>query len=547
MEKPSQDEQIEKALRHHTAGELGEAEAIYRALIDRDAEDADALHLLGTLLAQKGDGLAALNFIDRAIAIDPSCADFHNNKGLILANLGQTDEAVAAHGEAVRLRPDFAEAHNNLGNALLRKGALAEAISAYRRTIALRPSYANAHNNLGVALQKQRKPDEAIAAYRMAVKHQPDHSEAHSNLGVALRETGRMEEAIEEYRTAIRCDDQCIDAYVNLGAALQDTGRAEEAIALLSHAVDLNPRHDPAHYNLALALLKKGDFERGWPEYEHRAIALWVRRNFRAPIWDGGELSGKTILLVGEGGFGDNIQFARFVPLVKKRGGRIIVQVPSQLVLLLKRVEGADQVLPKDQPPPAIDVCCSLLSLPGIFGTTPQDIPAAPYLTADAAISAHWASKLAGEKGLRVGLAWAGAPAHRNDKNRSIALSQFAPLRSVTGIRLFSLQKDRAGESSAALDLIDWTAELSDFADTAGLIANLDLVISVDTAVAHLAGAMGKKVWLLLPYVADWRWLEDRADTPWYPTLRLFRQESPGDWNPVIAKVGEALKAAQII
>ncbi len=323
-------------------------------------------------------------------------------------NLGRTDEALAAHGEAVRLRPDFAEAHNNLGNALLKKGAFAEAISAYRRTIALRPNYANAHNNLGVALQKQRKPDEAIAAYRMAVQYQPDHSEAHSNLGVALRETGRMEEAIEEYRTAVRCDDQCIDAYVNLGAALQDIGRAEEAIALLTRAVELSPRHDPAHYNLALALLKKGDFERGWPEYEHRAIAQWVRRNIRAPIWDGGELSGKTILLLGEGGFGDTIQFARFVPHVKKRGGRIVVQVPSQLVLLLKRVEGADEVLPKDQPLPAIDVCCSLLSLPWIFRTTPQNIPAAPYLTADEAISAHWASELGGEKGLRVGLAWAG-------------------------------------------------------------------------------------------------------------------------------------------
>ncbi|MGD0461259.1 MAG: tetratricopeptide repeat protein [Tepidisphaeraceae bacterium] len=547
MEPLSADEQLEKALRHHTAGELAEAEAIYRALVERDAGDADALHLLGALIAQKGDGLAALGFIDRAIAIDPSCADFHNNKGLILANLGRTDDAVAAHAEAVRLRPDFAEANNNLGNALLKKGAIAEAVSAYRRTIALRPNYANAHSNLGVALQKQQKLDDAIAAYRMAVQCQPDHGEAHSNLGVALRETGRMDEAIEEYRAAIRCDDQCVEAYVNLGAALHETGHGEEAIAILTRAIELDPQHEPAHYNLSLSLLKKGQYERGWREYEHRAFALWARRKFAPPIWDGSELSGKTILLPGEGGFGDAIQFARYVPMVKKRGGRIIVQVQSDLVRLLKRVEGADEVLPKDHPLPTIDVYCPLLSLPRIFGTTPRNIPAAPYLTADASVSQRWASRLSGHKGLRVGLAWAGSTAHRNDKNRSIPLSQFAPLRAVTEIRLFSLQKDRAGESSPTIDMIDWTAQLSDFADTAGLIANLDRVISVDTAVAHLAGAMGKKVWLLLPYVADWRWLEDRSDSPWYPTLQLFRQEKPGDWDPVIAKVAQALKAEQII
>jgi tetratricopeptide (TPR) repeat protein len=547
MEQPSPDDPLEKALRHHTAGELAEAEEIYRSLIAQNPADADALHLLGALIAQKGNGLLALSFIDRAVAVDPTCADFHNNKGLILANLGRTDEAVVAHAEAVRLRPDFAEAHNNLGNALLKKGAITEAIIAYRETIALRPDYANAHSNLGVALQKQQKLDEAIAAYRMAVKYEPDHSEAHSNLGVALRETGRMDEAIEEYRTAIRYDDECIDAYVNLGAALHDTGKGDEAITLLNRAIELNPQHAPAHYNLALTLLQKGDYDRGWKEYEHRAFALWARRKIPAPLWDGGDLSGRRILLSGEGGYGDAIQFARFIPMVKKHGGHVVVQAQSELVRLLNRVEGADEVIPKDQRLPAIDVQCPLLSVPGIFGTTTQNLPSAPYLSADPAISGRWALKLAGQKGLRVGLAWAGSPVHHNDKNRSIALSQFAPLRSVAEVQLFSLQKDHARDNSAAVDLIDWTAELSDFAETAGLIANLDLVISVDTAVAHLAGAMGKKVWLLLPYVADWRWLQDRSDSPWYPTMRLFRQETPGDWNPVIANVTKALKAEQII
>jgi tetratricopeptide (TPR) repeat protein len=547
MEQPSQDEQLEEAIRHHTAGQLAEAETIYRSLIDKDPRDADALHLLGALTAQKGDGLAALGFIDRAVAIDPECADFHNNKGLILANLGKTDEAVAAHAEAVRHRPDFAEAHNNLGNVLLKKGAFPEAVAAYRRTIALRPDYANAHNNLGVAFQKQKKLEEAIAAYRTAVTLQPDHGEAHSNLGVALRETGRMSEAIEEYRTAIRFDDECVDAYVNLGAALHDTGHDDDAIPLLNCAIELNPHHEPAHYNLALALLTKGDYERGWEEYEHRAFALWARRKMAAPLWNGTDLTGKTILLVGEGGFGDAIQFARYIPMVKQRGGHVIVQVQGELVQLLKGIDGADEVLPKEQRPPIIDTYCPLLSLPRVFGTTIQNIPASPYLSANAAISQRWATKLADKKGLRIGLAWAGSKAHHNDANRSLALSQFAPLRSIPEIWLFSLQRDRAGENSAAVDLIDWTNELSDFTKTAGLIANLDLVISVDTAVAHLAAAMGKKVWLLLPFVADWRWNVDRSDSPWYPTMRLFRQEVAGEWNSVISRVSEALKAEQNI
>jgi tetratricopeptide (TPR) repeat protein len=546
MEQPPQDEQLENALRLHTAGNLAAAEAIYRGILLQNPNDADALHLLGALTAQNGQGDAALDLIGRAIFIDPTCADFHNNKGLILASLGRTDEAVAAHREAVRLSPEFAEAHNNLGNALLKKGETAQATAAYRRTIALRPNYANAHCNLGVALQKQDKMDDAIAAYRMAVQYQPDHAEAHSNLGVALRETGRMEQAIEEYRTAIRADDQCVDAHANLGAALFDIGQGEAAMAALARAIELNPQYESAHYNLALALLQNGDYGRGWTEYEHRAFALWARGKFNAPAWNGRDLAGKTILLCAEGGFGDNIFSWRYVPMVKKRGGRIIVQAQTELLRLLSRLDGADQLAPKDQPPPPCDLYCPLLSLPKIFNTTLQNIPAAPYLSADAAISRRWASKLTAETGFRVGLAWAGAKVFR-DERKSMALEYSIPLASVAGVRLFSLQKDQAGKSSSAIDLIDWTTELSDFAETAGLIANLDLVISVDTAVAHLAGAMGKKVWLLLPHNADWRWLRDRRESPWYPSMRLFRQERPGDWEPVIASVGDALKTERNI
>ncbi len=545
MEQPTQDEQLEKALRHHTAGELAEAEAIYRSVLQQDPNDPDALHLLGALTAQTGHGDAALSLIDHAIAIDPACPEFHNNKGLILFNLGRFEQAVAAHREAVRLRPEFPEALNNLGNALLHKGELAEAADTYRKTIALRPNYANAYSNLGVALHKQKKLEDAIAAYRLAVLYQPGHAEAHSNLGVALRESGRMSEAIEEYRTAIRLDERCLDAQANLGAALYDTGHGEEAIAVLTHAAELNPEYSGARYNLALALLQKGDYQRGWDEYEHRVLAMWARLKFPAPQWDGGDPAGKTILLFADGGFGDAIQFARYVPMVKKRGATVILQVQPELIRLFGRL-GADRVIAKDQPAPAFDLHCPFLSLAKVFNTRVDDVPAAPYLSADPEIARKWASKVAGKEGLRVGLAWRGNRTHKNDSNRSIDPALLVGLTQAEGTTFVSLQKrdgdQKADAAPSDLRVVDFAKDFSDFAETAGLIENLDLVISVDTAVAHLAGAMGKKVWLLLPRFGDWRWMTDRSDSPWYPTIRLFRQKTVGDWKPVISQVIQDLK-----
>jgi len=509
MEQAKLDELIETALEHHTAGRLTEAEAMYRQILVHDPNDADALHLLGALVAQRGQGDAALALIDRAIAVDSTVAEFHNNKGLILVNLGRADEAILAHHEAVRLRPDFAEAHNNLGNALLKAGFVTEATDAFRQTIQLRPDYVNARNNLGVA----------------------------------LREIGRMDEAIDAYRAAIAADNQFVDPHTNLGAALHDIGKPEEAIPSFRRALELNPQYAPAHYNLALSLLQSGDYEQGWPEYEFRAYALATRRKFTTPQWNGEPLAGKTILLHGEGGFGDPIQHVRFVPIIKSCGARVILQVQNDLVRLMTRLQGADTVIPKEQNPPDCDFHSPFLSVAGKLGITPQNIPAQPYLTADPAISQKWASKLTGEKHRRIGLVWAGAPVHHNDKNRSISLEQFAPFAAVTGVRFFSLQKILPAGPAAKFEIADWSAGFTDFAETAGLIDNLDLIISVDTAVAHLAGAMGKPVWLLLPFVADWRWLRERTDTPWYPTTRLFRQKTAGDWKEVIDRVTESLKA----
>lgn len=547
METTDNDDLLQTALEHHTGGQLSEAEEIYRQIIARDSNHADALHLLGAVAAQRGQPEIALGYIERAIAIDASHPDYQNNKGLILANVGRLDEAIAAHQRAVELKPDFAEAHNNMGNALLAKGRPIEAAAAYRQTLKLRPDFANAHSNLGVALHKQGLYSEAIDAYRVALRYRPDHAEAHSNLGVALLESGQTDAAIDEYRQAIQLKPDYVDAHTNLGAAMHDLGREDDAFASLNEALRLNPNDPLAHYNLSLVYLLRGDYQNGWKEYDFRSGVIAAPKRFSQPAWDGRDLNGSSILVHAEQGFGDTIQFVRFVDRVAQRGGKVILQCREELIRLLKGTAGIDQIISKRDPIPTYQVQIPLLSLPRVFNVSLQDVPnKVPYVKLDPAWVPAWAHRMGGaDRRLRVGLAWAGDPGHRNDRNRSIKLEQLVPLASAANAQFFSLQKG-AGASQAlsppsGLELVDLTAQINDFADMAGLIANLDLVITVDTAVAHLAGAMAKPVWTLLPHVPDWRWLRDRDDSPWYPTMHLFRQTKPGDWPDVIKRVAAAL------
>jgi Flp pilus assembly protein TadD len=544
METQSVDELLEKALQLHTAGQLGEAEQLYRQVLRLAPEDPDALHLLGALMAQQGNAVVALDLIDRAIQIDPACPDFYNNKGLILLNTGRYEESAVAHRKAIELNPQLPEAHNNLGNALVKCDRLAEAAAAFANTISLKPDYARAHTNLGVVFHRQNKLDEAIASYRTALNYEPNHAESHSNLGVALRETGDLEQAIAEYRAAIAADPNCIDAYANLGAALHDVGRSEEAIAAHTRAIELNPRSAPPHYNLALTLLQSGDFVRGFTEYEFRAYSVWSRNQFKTPPWDGHDLAGRSILVHGEGGFGDIIQFSRFVPMVKDRGGRVIFQVLPELVRLFASLGGAETVVSKSEPAPAFEYHCPLLSLPHIFGTMLETVPNKPYLSADAALARQWAGRFAGETRRRIGLAWTGSPRLRSHHIRTVPLESVAALGDLPNVRIASLQQDHPrAEPPTGVKWDNWMSEVGDFADLAGLIANLDLVVSADTAAAHLAGAMGKKVYLLLPQFGDWRWLRNRADSPWYPSMTIIRQQSAGDWAGVVARLVEYLRS----
>jgi len=503
------------AVEHHQAGRLREAENLYRQILSYQPRHAEALYMLGMLAGQLGRNEVAVDLLGQAIAVRPNSADAHSDLSAALLALCQSDAAVSAARRAIALDPNLAEAYGNLGNALSQGAQLSDAIVAYRQAIALNP----------------------------------DLPQAHSNLGTVLRATGRLDEALAECSKAVALNGKLPEVHNNLANILKDLGRWDEAVAACRQAIGVEPQLAEAHFNLSLLLLMQGDFSRGWLEHEWR----WrcpnfpsARCDFAQRQWDGSELAGRRILLHAEQGFGDTIQFVRYAPLVAARGGQVILACPPELHRLLNDLSGITGAIAFDAPLPPFDVHCPLLSLPLAFGTTLPSVPrAVPYLHGHAAELARWQRELAGDRHFKVGLVWAGKSTHANDRNRSLPLSALAPLARISGVSFYSLQKGAAAEQAktppAGMTLIDHTNELHDFADTAGLIAQLDLIISVDTAVVHLAGALGKPVWTLLPFVADWRWLLERSDSPWYPTMRLFRQPAVGDWSNVVEQVSVAL------
>jgi tetratricopeptide (TPR) repeat protein len=502
------------ALQQHQAGHLDAAEDLYWQVLAADSRHADSLHLLGVIAYQGGHHDLAVDRICRAIAINPRVASYHASLGNALEQQQRLEEAIACYRLAIELDPDFPEAHLNLGAALQEQGLLEAAIACYRRAIELDPDDSDAHNNLGNALAEQGQLDEAVTSLHRALDLHPDDPEEHNNLGIALQEEGQLHEAVASYRRAI----------------------------------DLNPDYPEAHHNLAMALLALGDMAAGWEEYEWRwetALMLPAWRNFAQPQWRGEAAEGRTLLVHAEQGLGDTMQFCRYAPLAAASGLRVVMEVPKPLVRLLHPLAGVDLVVESDGQLPPFDLHCPMLSLPLAFGTTLATIPAAgPYLHAAPLAAASWRARLAATGGarLRVGLAWAGNPRLHSpalaavDRRRSIALDRLAPLFDLHGVQFVSLQKD-GPMAPGAFALTDWMDEMADFADTASLIAGLDLVISVDTAVAHLAAALGRPVWLLDRFDCCWRWLAGRRDSPWYPTLRFYRQPQPGDWESVIAEV----------
>jgi tetratricopeptide (TPR) repeat protein len=451
----------------------------------------------------------------QALAVQPEHFDAAHILAVAQAALGKLDAALASYDRALAIRPDAAEVFANRGVALEQLNRLAEALSSYERALALQPNFPQALYNRGNVLKSLGRYAEALASYDRALAHRPQDAETLNNRGQVLRELMRYEEALASY-----------DA-----------------------AVVLQPNHVAAHCNAAAVRLMLGDFERGWADYEWRwqkASVVLTRRNFPQPLWRGGDIAGRTILLHSEQGLGDTIQFARYVPLVAARGARVIFEVQAPLRALMAEFADGVEVIARGEPLPAFDLHCPLLSLPLAFGTRLDTIPAVTaYLRAPTERAEQWQARLAAKRRPLVGLVWSGRPGHERDRERSIPLRRLLPLLQ-SGATLVSLQKEVRPDDAAVLaahtDILRFAEELNDFSDTAALVSQLDLVISVDTSVAHLAGALGKPTWILLPEVPDFRWLLGRDDSPWYPTVRLFRQDASRDWDGVIARVAAALR-----
>jgi Tfp pilus assembly protein PilF len=456
-----------------------------------------------------------------------------------LQDLGRLDEAIGCYRKALALRPDLVASLDNLGGALHSQGKLDEAQACYERALALRPDRVESLIGLGLVLRAQGRLEEAVARYERALALSPDHPDAHNNLGIALVDLGRQEDAITHHDRALALQPGRAELHYNLGSVLQRQGLYAEALTCYGRALALKPDYGQAHLNRSLALLLTGEFDEGWQEYEWRFAVARYDRNFDQPLWSGEPLGGRSILIHAEQGFGDALQFVRYVPAVAERGGNVVLEVPAPLVSLARTVAGASEVVAAGDPLPTFDCHCPLLSLPRVFKTNLATIPnAVPYVVIPASASAAWAERIPTTPGLRVGVVWAGTTVG------AIDLRLLKPLWDVDGVSWFSLQVgDRSGDVSslAGVKITDLSPWLTDFAETAAAVCRLDLVISVDTSVPHLAGALGRPTWLLLRYPPEWRWLLEREDSPWYPTARLFRQRKDGDWPEVAREVAAAL------
>jgi tetratricopeptide (TPR) repeat protein len=529
----------------------GEAEGAYRRALRLAPGRGDAHNHLGLLLLRQRRLDEARGCFEQATRRDPGSADAHNNLGAVLREQGRPDEAVACFHRALALQPAHAGAHNNLGRVCEAGGRLEEAAARYRLAICSQPANAAFHNNLGNALARLSRPEEAIACYREAVRLQPAEPVHPSNLANALTLAGRPEQAEECCRAALRLRPDFVDARHNLAITLAAQGKFAEALEHNAEALRLAPEHAGARNCRALWWLQHGDFARGWPEYEWRWRANGVApRPFREPAWDGSPLGGRTVLLHAEQALGDTIQFIRYAPLVRRRGGGVVVECQPALARLLESCPGIDRVVPRGSPLPPFDVHAPLLSLPGLLGTTLDTVPAeVPYLSAAPDLVAAWRREL-GAGAFKVGVAWQGSPTFAGDRLRSVPLRHFAPLARVPGVRLFGLQKgpgrEQIGPAARLVPLTDLGATLDEgtgaFLDTAAVMRNLDLVVTTDTALAHLAGALGVRAWVALSVGPDWRWLLGREDCPWYPSLRLFRQSRPHDWDEVFERMAVELR-----
>jgi len=529
----------------YSAGQIAQAGNSYQEALKLKPESWEVLNNLGNCFCSMRRFAEGIEVYRRSLALRPQSPATLNNVGNALVAIGQTDQAILAYRQGLEIQSDIPDLWGNLGNAFKRKRQMDQAIECYQKVLALSPNSAQALAHMADAMFEKRQYPHAMQCCLQALAADVTCPDAHNVMGNLRMVEGDIDQAIASFQQAMVLRRNDIDSCNNLGSAYYARGDIDKAIECYQSVISQRPDHAMAHWNFGLMLLTRGEYQRAWPEYEWRwqVNEFNLRRNFNQSHWNGQNLDGKRIMLYSEQGLGDVLQFVRYAPLVAARGGKVIVSCQPELHRLLKSMPEISELHDWKQAPMRFDSHCPLMSLPGVFNSTVADIPSqVPYLHADPELIEHWKSRM--PEGVRkIGLAWAGRPEHFNDRNRSFPLSTFAPLAGAGGLWFTSLQVGEPGrhERPPGLELTDWTDELKDLADTAALIANLDLVITADTAVAHLAGAMGKPVWILLAFMPDWRWMLHRSDSPWYPTARLFRQPTRGDWQSPMAQIVQAL------
>jgi tetratricopeptide (TPR) repeat protein len=578
---PQVSDLLTAGLAHHRAGNLQLARDTYRVVLTIDPRQADALHLLGVSYLNEHPSEAE-SLIRRAISSDKRNPLYYSNLAVALRNQQRFEEALALYDKALRRKPDYLEAHVNRGLTLLALRRSLDAVAAfgaalmlqsdfpaalkfrgdalydlrrwdeaaadYDRLLAITPGDAGALNNRGLALLELKRFDEALESFDLALVFVPDRPEIVNGRGCVLKAMGRLDEALECFTRAASSKPDYVEAVVNQGSAQQELARFGEALASYTKAQQIRPDYAPAHWNEATVRLLTGDLACGFAkaEWRQKVAALGIAAStFAQPFWLGETpLDGKTIVVHADLGFGDTIHFARYIPLLAARGARVVTRVQQALRTLIGGISGVALCIGKDDRLPDFDVHCPLSSLPLAFGTTLESIPAStPYLSAPE-LSPVWHDRLGAADKPKIGLVWSGNASHLNDRNRSIAAHLLRPLLDCDAM-FFGLQTEIRAEDEPALrgkdNLVMAGQFFSDFSETAAVVAALDLVIAVDTSVAHLTGALGRPVWILLPFVPDWRWLIDREDSPWYPTARLFRQGADRRWEPVLDRAKHAL------
>ena len=536
------DRQLQSAFEYFQEGNLEQAERICQDILDRQHDEASALHLLGVITYQQGKYDLAVEYINKSIEAAPDNASAYFNLGTVLRENGQLGKAIDSYRKSLSIDPSNAAAYNNLGIALKEKDETDEAISCYQKAIELNKDLIPAYYNLGTLLREKGRFDEAVSYYRRALELNDHNAAIHNSLGLVLREKGLLVEALQHYQKAIEYDPENAAYHSNLGIITKEMGQLDKAIVHLEKSFEIYPTDTALDqiFEISEIILRQGDLNKGWTLYWKLNDPYWRSRIPNKPMWEGSDISGLTLLIQSDAGRGDTIQYIRYAPLIAQSGAKIILTCPGESIPLFRDMNCVEQVMTSAHLS-QFDTYTPIRRLPLVMGTTIGSIPAnVPYLSAKPLLIEKWSDRILPDKSrMNVGLVWASG---HDDSVRSCRLGAFLPITQIPDITCYSLQIGGDKEArTEELGVIDYTKDIHDFADTAAFIENLDLIITVDTAVAHLSGALGKPVWTLLPFVADSRWLSDREDSPWYPTMRLIRRPSPGDWESVVSRVKEEL------